>query len=391
MAWGLSNKGFLTPNQAQLKEEIDQRQRELFGDDVNLSSKSPNGILSGILSWVVSILWATLEKIYHNGHVSSAEGVNLDYKTIEFNTSRNPEQFAETVLSFTGTPNYTILAGTRFERADGIDYALKEDLTLDGVGYGAGEAVSLLPGIIGNASTGTVTVQSEPSADVFTVTNTEAATGGREEETDAELRRRLLNSGGSNGSGTTNAILADVLATTGVRAANIVVNEKSIVVNGQPAHSNHVFVLGGDGQTIADTLFNNYVGLEFFGSSSYTVKDIGGNSHIISYTPATAIDIYVDVTLVTDNTFQADGVTQAKDAIVKLIGGTASDGTIYIGLNMGDDVTHSRILSTIMGVQGVQDAILKIGTSVNPTGTTNIAIATNNVAQINFSNIAVTV
>jgi uncharacterized phage protein gp47/JayE len=391
MAWGLSKTGFVRPNQAQLKEEIDQRQKELFGDDVNLSAKSPNGILSGILSWVVSLLWQTLEKIYHNGHVSEAEGVSLDYKTIEFNTSRNPEQYAETSLTFTGTPNYTILAGTRFETEKGVDYALKEDLTLDGSGNGTGEVVSLSPGVIGNTFSSTITVQSEPNVDIFTVTNTIVATGGREEETDEELRNRLLNSGASNGSGTPNAILADVLAVTGVRAANITVNSTDAVVNGQPAHSNHVFALGGDGQTIADALFKNYVGLQFYGSSSFVVNDIGGNSHTISYTPAMAVNIFVDVTLTTDNTFQTDGAVQVKDAVVKLIGGTASDGTLYTGLNMGDDVIYSRILATIMSIQGVEDAVLKIGTAPSPSGTTNIAITPSTVAQASADNIEVTV
>jgi uncharacterized phage protein gp47/JayE len=323
--------------------------------------------------------------------VSEAEGVSLDYKTIEFNTSRNPEQYAETTLFITGTPSYTVLAGTRFETSKGIDYALKEDLTLDVSGNGTGEAVSLLPGIIGNTGTATITVQSEPSVDILTVTNNIDATGGREEETDDELRSRLLKSGGSNGSGTTNAILADVLATTGVRAASIVVNNTAAAVSGQPAHSNHVFALGGDGQTIADALFKNYVGLQFYGSNTFGVKDISGNSHTIGYTPATQANIYAIVTLVTNNTFQADGVTQVKDAIVKIIGGVASDGTIYTGLSMGDDVIYSRILSTIMSIQGVVDTTLKIGTAANPTGTTNIVIANNVVAQAAFANITVTV
>lgn len=390
MAWGLGKSGFVRPNQAQLKEAIDQRQRELFGEDVNLSPKSPNGILSGVLSWVTSIAWQTLEKVYRNGHVSEAEGVSLDYKTIEFNTSRNPEQHAEAPVAFTGTPNYTVLAGTRYETPNGVDYAIKENVTFDGAGNGVGEVVSLSPGIIGNTAAGTITVQSEPNVDVFTVTNTAAATGGREEETDDELRNRLLQLGASNGSGTPNAIIADVLAVPGVRAANITVNNKDVEVNGQPPHSNHVFALGGEGQAIADALFKNYVGNQFYGSDSYQVTDIGGNTHTIAYTPATAVEIYVSVTLSTDNTFPTNGVTLVKDTIVRLIGGAASDGTVYTGLNMGDDVTYSRILAVIMGVQGVTDATITIGTTADPTGTSNIAIDTNEVAQINFENVVVT-
>ncbi|MEK5360737.1 hypothetical protein MHB45_09515 [Peribacillus sp. FSL K6-5616] len=86
MAWGLSEKGFNRPNQADLKEEIDQKQKELFGEDVNLSYKSPNGIISGLLSWILAKVWELAEKVYHSGHPSEAEDKNLDYLTSYFLT-----------------------------------------------------------------------------------------------------------------------------------------------------------------------------------------------------------------------------------------------------------------------------------------------------------------
>lgn len=390
MAWGLSRTGFNRPNQAQLKTEIDQRQKELFGEDVNLSSKSPNGILSGILSWAISIVWQVVERVYHNGHVSSAEGVSLDYKTIEFNTSRNPEQFAEGQVLITGTPNFTVLAGTRYEKENGVDYAVKENVTLDITGQGVADIVSLSPGIEGNADPNTITVQSEPNSDVLTVTNPSMVEGGREKETDEELRKRLFQLGASNGSGTTNAILADVLATPGVRAANITVNQEDVPVNGQPPHSNHVFALGGEGEDIAAALFRNYVGLQFFGSDEYIVKDSGGNPHIIAYTPATPTPIYVNVVITTDVTFQSNGVNQVKDTIVRLIGGTATDLSTYTGLNMGDDVITSKIIAAVMSIQGVTDATVTLGTTPDPTGAANIPIGPAEVAQIAHSDIAVT-
>lgn len=390
MAWGLSRTGFNRPNQAQLKEEIDQRQRELFGDNVNLSPKSPNGILSGIISWVASILWQTLERVYKNGHVSEAEGVSLDYKTVEFNTSRNPEQYAEGQISVVGTPNHVITAGTRFEKEDGTDYAVKENFTLDGNGEGIGEIVSLSPGIVGNAFVNTITIQSEPSTDILSITNLNEVTGGREQETDDELRNRLLKLGATNGSGTTNATLADVLALPGVRAANIVVNNQDVEVNGQPPHSNHVYVLGGQGEQIAETLFKNYAGLQYVGSNEYLVKDIGGNTHKMAYSPAVPTDIYANVHLTTNNNFPANGVNLVKDAIVKTIGGLATDGTMYTGLNMAEDVIHAKVSAVVVGVPGVEDANLTLGTSENPTGIANIVLNLGEVAQISASDIVVT-
>jgi uncharacterized phage protein gp47/JayE len=386
----LDQTGFRRKNYAEIQEEMNQRAQELFGEDVNLSERSPIGIFNRLFSWFLSKTYELAEKVYNSAYITKAEGVQLDRLTPFFATSRNPEQYATVELSFTGTPNVTILEGTRFETETGIDFALTENVTLDSGGLGSGTAVSLTAGVVGNVDANAITVQSEPSADVLTVTNLSEATGGREVETDAELLKRLQGSGASTGSGTPDAIVSEVLAVQGVRAANISVNNEPIEVNGQPPHSNAVYVLGGDGQTIANALFKHYVGLQFYGSQSYNVNDISGNTHEIAYTPATQVDVFVSVSLTTDNTFTADGATQVKDAIVRIVGGTTSDGTLYVGLNMGEDVIYSKILAAVMGINGVNDAVLSIGTDLMTLGTSNIAIETNEVAQTSTSNITVT-
>lgn len=388
--WGLSDKGFNRPTQAELKVSVDQYFRESFGDDVNLSPKSPTGILSDLISWLGAKQYELAEKTYLSGHPSEAEGVQLDYLTAFYNTSRNPEQYAAEYVKIFGTPGYTIEAGTRYETETGIDVATTEDITLDAAGFGSVWAVATEPGVIGNVPVGSITVQSEPSADVISVTNENAFTGGRDAETTEELRARLLGSGSSIGSGTLNATLASVLNLPGVRAANIIVNNTGSSVNGQPAHSNQLYVLGGESQAIADKLMDNFTGMQFYGTTTRTVKDISGTTHTMGYTPATLVNIYSSITLTTDSTFESDGVSKVKDAVVKLIGGTATDGTVYSGLSMGDDVVYSRVLSAIVNVQGVVDATITIGKSANPDKTNNIVVNVNEVAQVNAVNITVT-
>jgi uncharacterized phage protein gp47/JayE len=387
----LDKYGFKRKNYSELQSELELRSKELFGEDTNLSEYSPIGIFIRLFSWFLSKTWELAEKVYNSAYITRAEGVQLDRLTAFFNTSRNPEQYATTEISLTGTPNVTIFEGARFETDSGIDFALTENVILDGNGLGTGMVVSLTPGIIGNVSAGAITIQSEPSADILEVTNIEAAEGGRDVETDAELLERLKASGASTGSGTPDAIVSEVLGVPGVRAANISVNNESTSVNGQPPHSNAVYVLDGDGQSIANALYKHYVGLQFYGTQSYTVKDISGNNHTISFTPATQVNIFSNVILTTDNTFPSDGVTLVKDAIVKVVGGTANDGTLYAGLNMGADVIYSKILAAVMSTQGVNDATLTIGKAAGTQSAANITINTSEVAQINVANISVTV
>ncbi|MFE3976699.1 MULTISPECIES: baseplate J/gp47 family protein [unclassified Peribacillus] len=335
MAWGLSEKGFNRPNQADLKEEIDQKQKELFGEDVNLSYKSPNGIISGLLSWILAKVWELAEKVYHSGHPSEAVDKNLDYLTSYFLTSRNPELYAEGTVDFTGTPNYTVVGGTRFETETGVDYALKEDALLNSSGIGTGSVVSLTAGLIGNTLPGTITVQSEPSSNIETVINSEAITGGREKETDIELRKRLLETNGIKGYATPNSIVSAVQNVLGVRAANIHNNNTNVTVNGTPPNSYQVYVLGGNGQEIAEAIFDKGpAGIEPYGTSSFQVLDMSGVSHKVSYTPANTVNVFASVNLTTDNTFQSSNITEVKDTIVRFIGGTVGDGSIYTGLNI---------------------------------------------------------
>jgi uncharacterized phage protein gp47/JayE len=392
MSFGLDKFGFSKPNQADLKADMETRSKELYGDDVNLSPKSFIGITLGLFSWFLSKVWELAEKVYHSGHVSEAEGVQLDYLTPFYNTSRKPEQYAEVELTFTGTPNFTIYADTRFETESGIDFALKTDVVLDATGYGIGEAVSLSPGLVGNVLNDTITVQSEPSADVLTVNNVLEASGGREEETDSELSNRLLGSDGGGGSGTINSIISDVLSVSGVRAANISVNNTMTdSADGIPPKSYQVYALGGDDQDIAEAIFKNYTGIRAFGTTLIPVLDIAGNTHTIGFTRATAVDIFATITITTDNTFEADGITQIKDAIISVIGGTSSNGTLFVGLNMGDDVIRFQIEKAIGQIQGVIDASVTIGKAVDAQTTSNIAIESNEVAQLNASNVSVVI
>jgi uncharacterized phage protein gp47/JayE len=388
----LDRNGFQRKNFADLKLEMETKAKELFGEDTNLSIKSPIGILIWLFAWFLAKVWELAEKVYYSGYTTKAEGIQLDYLTNRYNTSRNPEQAARVTLTFTGTPSFTITAGTRFETESGIEFAITENITLDSNGNGEGDAVSLTPGVIGNVDPNTIIVQSEPLADVLTVTNLDQAIGGRDEETDPELVARLLNSNAALGSGTPDSIVAAVLNVPGVRAANISVNNSMDIVNGQPPKSFQVFALGGESITIGDTIFSKMTGgIEAFGTTAVAVTDISGNSHTVKYTPATAVNIASNVNVVTDSTFPVDGVSQIQDAIVKVVGGTASDGTIYIGLNMGDDVIWSKMFAAVSIIPGVVDATVTVGKVTEAQGTSNILINSNEVAQIDVNDISVVV
>lgn len=389
MAWGMDKNGYTRPNQAEIREVLDARTREEFGADVNLSNKSPNGIINGIMSWFYAKLWELGEKVYHSSQPSQADGVQLDYLTPFYGTSRRRPQYATVVLTLTGTVGYQVPFGRLFKTVDGVQFITLQTVTFDSAGKGTALATAVLPGVAGNVVSGSITEQVEPDSDITSVTNLAGAEGGSEEESDNDLRERLARSFAALGSGTINSIYADLLEVPGVRAVRIKVNELSTEVDGLPPHSIAVYTYGGDDELIASALMENYTGIQYYGNVIVAVEDISGHIHNIGFTKAQAVEMEVSINVTTDNTFSPTGAVAIKNAIVKVIGGLDSNGNALSGYNMGDDVIYAQLLAAVMSVQGVTNVDLTVGKKGGPLGKVDVVIADMEVANILLNNITV--
>lgn len=387
---GLDKNGFKRKNYAEIFAETEVKAREFWGDDINTTERSSLGIFLRLFSWGIAKVWELAEKVYNSAFITKAEGVQMDNLTPYYNTKRNKEQAATVTLAFTGTPNYTITAGKQFVTQNDIYFTLTENVTLNSSGNGAGRAVSMDVGIVGNVPAGTITVQSEPDSSVSSVTNPDAAIGGRDYETDAELLSRLLDSSAGNGSGTANAIRAAILAVPGVRAATVIENYEDVAVNGNDPKSIHAYVLGGDSQDIAEAIFSKKAaGIKPMGSEVVAVTDDSGEPQLVRFDFAVQVPIYIEVDATTNVSFPVDGVRRVQDEIIKVIGGTANDGTIYVGSQMGEDVYISQITRAVLTIPGIIDASVRIGKTSGSLGTTNIVIGNNEVAQTDPAKVTV--
>lgn len=387
----LDATGFKRKTYVELQAEMDRRARELFGDDINTSDRSPIGILIRLYAWFLGKTWELAEKVYNSGFITKAEGVQLDNLTPLYNTQRIAEQASAVTLTLTGTPGYTVLTGTQFATENDILFTLTEDVTFNGAGNGSGLAVASDTGVSGNVLSNTITIQAEPDVDVLTVTNTENATGGREIETDAELVNRLLDSSAANGAGTVDSIRSKLLGVTGVRAASVIENNTMDTVDGNAPKSIHAYVLGGNAQDVADAIFEKKAaGIATNGAQNISVLDASGNTQIIRFDYAVQVPIYVNADVSTNSAYPSNGNALVEDAIIRYIGGLAQDGTEYNGLGMGDDVVWSKLIQTILSqVDGVEDVTLTIGKTAGTLGTSNIVIDPEEVAQTDVEKVTV--
>lgn len=241
------------------------------------------------------------------------------------------------------------------------------------------------------ALAGSITVIETPIAGWDEVWNFDA-TLGQNIETDAELRTRREENLGQLAGGTIESIKGKLLNVSGVTSAVVFENDTGVILpSGQVPYSIQCFVTGGADQDIIDTigLDGKSGGIATYGTESGVAIDSEGNLHAIYFSRLTSVTIYIDTTIV-KNTVAEDGPvfddingpTDIKTAI-------AAYGDT---LEPGADVWENQIRAAIGSVAGVKSVTaLLIDIIFPPVATGNVAIASTEVANIDTSNIDVTV
>lgn len=372
--WGLSGKGFRRPGYTELLNAVEYKARELFGDGVNLTVRSPLGILLRIQAWVWSILFSVLEDVYNSRYADTAIGNSL------YNLGRNigmrvlAANKATGYLTITGDPGTLVPAGFLVGSAAGLQYVVRDPVT---IGVNGSVLAMIQAAEIGpdyNADPGTVRIIVNPFAvaGVKTITNESSITGGRWLETEDEYRARYYKStdhaGGSNVDAIRAALLNDV---DGVRSAEVYENDtdEHDSYYDLPPHSLGAVVYGGLDEEIAKVIYNKKSGgIQTIGSQEVGVLSASGQTVPIRFSRPELKTIWVKVSkLITDTGFTSND--SIVDALVNYIGNAQ-----YSGLGVGSNVIYMQIPGVISQVPGVVDFALEIGMDEEHLGTANIEI-----------------
>jgi len=241
------------------------------------------------------------------------------------------------------------------------------------------------PGAI-QAPSGSIIVIETPSGGIDSITNLLDAVIGQNIETDAELKQRRIETLQRVGSATLNGIRAKILTVENTVQAIIIENDQAIEVDGRPPKSFESFVLGGDDQEIAQSIFESKpAGIEAFGTVTETVVDSEGNSHSISFSRPVELDIYLIVNI-DKNTNPSEGpiypITGDTDIEEKIL-------NFVLGLRIGQDVVVNRLYTPINEVAGVIGVEILIGTAPAPTLSDNIIVDEDEIAVFDSSRITV--
>ena len=279
-----------------------------------------------------------------------------------------PTTVQATVNGLAGT---VIPGGTLAQDTSGNTYACSGDVTIDVTGSVTAEFQNIETGPIPCAA-GTLTqvYQAVPGWDA--ITNAADGTLGSDVESRADFEYRRKNSVAKNGTGTPQAIYAEVFVLADVLDVYVKDNPTGSAVNtgstNYPiaAHSVYVAVVGGADADIASAIWRKKdLGCDTNGNTSATVVDPSGYSYpqpsySIKFQRPAALAVKFAVRIVNDPGLPSNIVTLVKNAIIARFNG--ADGTTRE--RIGATILASRYYGAVVSVaSNVSLLDVLIGTS----------------------------
>ena len=303
---GVTPEGFEAKTLEDVTSELDAELRSALGESIRLDGRSVLGQIRGALAIQIAAIWTALAETAEAFDPDSAVGAMLD-QIVAFSgvTPREDASPSTGTVTLTGTPTSIIPAGARVR--DASTGVIVETLATVEIPGGGSIDVSVQTVETGplEAAAGALTEIVTPYAGWSSVTNAAALTPGRSVETDLELRARREQSLQATGKGTDGGILAALLALGEVQQAIVTSNRSTTTAaDGTPPHAVRSIIYPDPGsaaveQLIAATLFANVPeGIRAWGTDvTATITDSQGVAADYSWDYATAVDVYVSVTV----------------------------------------------------------------------------------------------
>tara|TARA_R110000822_G_scaffold84867_3_gene199022 strand:- start:5841 stop:7016 length:1176 start_codon:yes stop_codon:yes gene_type:complete len=385
--YGITETGFNRKRLDLLLEELNDEVKSIFGDNLNVAPESPDGQVNGVVSESNANLWELAEQAYNAFNPSAATGVTLS-NLVQFNgIGRQEASPSITELTVDGTNGVVILQGSLVSTSDTNSvFVTDEDVTLTGSPITVNATCNVNGPVA--AAIGTITNIDTPITGWDSVTNLASAVEGTDEETDIQLRSRRAKSVGRTSQNLISSLAGELLSITGVTQLIILVNDTdSTDANGLDPHSFELAIIGGADQDIAEAIFlKKPVGIGTNGNTTIAVLDSQSISHNMKFERPPQITIYVDVTIDATTDYPVDGDDQIKQNIIDYANGVFQADR---GFGLGQDVIYGELYTPINSVTGHTITDLRIATTATPTGTSNIAIALDEVSDFLTVNINV--
>ena len=388
--YGLSQKGFTRKPYTAIEADKMERARDLFGEDIDLSERSPLGLYIRADAWEESKLWDEMEHVYYSAFIDDAEGKQLDGLIKYIGLFRFPALHSRGVIEITGRVGKVVTKGTKVTTAGGVQFRTRKTIMLDENGFGVVDVEAVEPGWIGNVPPRLIDRVFNPTGEISNITNPERTSGGMPIETDEDLRERYYRSLSRKGKATRAAIEAAILELPTVKDAVVLENDTMEADEfGLPPKCIAPFVFDGKPEEIVSAvLATKSAGIKSHGEIYLEAFDSRDHPHLIGFTKAKETTVYVDITLIRNTSFRPGYENSLRTNVISYIGGLDTNGVEFNGLGLGQDVVHSRII-TITHDRGITDAVVKISLDGENWQENNIKIPFMEIAFTDYTKVVV--
>lgn len=371
----------------------------------NLDPSTPDGLKMAHDAEIFYSLDETLMQAYNSKDPNKAVGADLDIICAITGSKRSPGSKSSVALTISGTPGSIIQAGTTYESSSqGTRWTQGQTFTLDSAGAASVNATCTVIGPT-EADAGTIDRIVTVVAGLSTVTNPSPATPGTDAQTDSELRVTRAASVGRPGSNQIDSLIGNIYAVNGVRRVKVYENSTPLDTvspdnpYGLPAHSFAAIVDGGTDYDVALAIYlkkNPGVRMARPGTPVtvlITSPVYPTNQQNIRFSRPFYVDAVVALTVKNDGTLPSTISDELKAAIIDFGEGDlipAGIGFKTTGFDIGEIVPYSSIFTPINKVLGAYGNSYVVTLTLNG-GTTNLAIAYNQLSRWLTSNITVIV
>lgn len=305
--------------------------------------------------------------------------ISLDGETLKDVSAR----MMQTINSQTSDLQATLTKDNRvnvyiMNRFDVGSFYVSNNITIES-SYNLVDAQSVTYTAVEQAANTITKIASGSSTAWISVTNPYNTYPSSPVENDADARWRWYITKAKDGYGEYDHLYGSLMRLNGVRFINIQQNISK--TNGIRVNQGiSVFVLGGDPNTIAKTIFDNIgIGTATNGDLRYYANDLTGSPHPIYFSRPSYAEIQISFSIKSLPNFPTNGKNTIKQRIVDW----------FNNLEVGEDILYSRLFDPINSVQGFSAKNLQIGRVGGNIGTNDITIKFSELATIKPENILI--
>lgn len=363
---GLGSNGFTIKRQPDIIADIEDKQKLVFGTDLELDPSSPDAQFNGLMSDQIAGLWELGLALYTGLDPRAAGGAMLDRISSIAGIVRQQPLSSTATLQMKGVVGTVVPAGSIFssEAIPHIKFILETEAILDDLGYALGGVIADKEGAV-LISSNTITKIETPIAGLSSVTNPNSGNIGRDRETDESLRRRRANSVGLASNSLITSIYSNIANVDGVARTKIYENNTA-TTNAMdiPAHSLSVFVEGGRDSDIAEVIANKRsLGCGLVGSTTAIYEDTNGFVHDIKFSRPTNTPVYIKITAEKLSNWDTNAHARIAAAIVGYAKGESSACNDFLGYGIGDDVYGTQLIYGLAAENTIRIQSVLVGSS----------------------------